>query len=111
MCLTDAAVGVGVAGGHPGAARSTQPAPAFGRRSVSVVARRPRQVQAGGPSAGHEDAGVEGDLPAGDFSTWLAEFAAALDGKRAADVPCGGCTACCESSQFIHIAPDETDAL
>jgi len=28
-----------------------------------------------------------------------------------ADVPCEGCTACCTSSQFVHIAPDETDAL
>jgi Fe-S-cluster containining protein len=27
------------------------------------------------------------------------------------DVPCGGCTACCRSSQFVHIAPDETDTL
>jgi uncharacterized protein len=26
-------------------------------------------------------------------------------------VPCAGCTACCEASQFIHVAPDETDAL
>ena len=27
------------------------------------------------------------------------------------DVPCGGCTACCTSSQFVHIGPDETDTL
>jgi Fe-S-cluster containining protein len=26
-------------------------------------------------------------------------------------VPCGSCTACCTSSQFVHIAPDEGDAL
>jgi Fe-S-cluster containining protein len=26
-------------------------------------------------------------------------------------VPCGTCTACCTSSQFIHIGPEETDAL
>ena len=26
-------------------------------------------------------------------------------------MPCGGCTACCRSSQFVHIAPDETDTL
>jgi hypothetical protein len=26
-------------------------------------------------------------------------------------VPCDGCTACCTSSQFVHIAPDETDTL
>jgi len=27
------------------------------------------------------------------------------------NVPCGSCTACCTSSQFIHIAPDEVDPL
>lgn len=26
-------------------------------------------------------------------------------------MPCGDCTACCTSSQFIHIAPDETETL
>jgi Fe-S-cluster containining protein len=26
-------------------------------------------------------------------------------------VPCGGCTACCASSQFVHIEPDEHDTL
>ena len=50
-------------------------------------------------------------LPAGDFSAWFGEFTAALRGERSADVPCGGCTACCASSQFVHVAPDETDTL
>jgi Fe-S-cluster containining protein len=36
---------------------------------------------------------------------------AALRGAIDADVPCGECTACCRSSQFVHIEPDETDAL
>src|SRR5689334_22372189 len=48
---------------------------------------------------------------AGAFSTWRAEIDAALRGARASDVPCDGCTACCRSSQFVHIAPDETDTL
>ena len=26
-------------------------------------------------------------------------------------MPCNGCTACCTSSQFVHIGPDETDTL
>src|SRR6202042_743356 len=26
-------------------------------------------------------------------------------------VPCDGCTACCTSSQFVAIGPDETDTL
>ena len=51
------------------------------------------------------------DLPAGDFSVWLGDMQAALRGERAADVPCAGCTACCTSSQFVHIGPDETETL
>ena len=53
----------------------------------------------------------EHELAAGDFSTWLADMRAALRGERAADVPCGECTACCTSSQFVHIEPDETETL
>jgi Fe-S-cluster containining protein len=51
------------------------------------------------------------DLPAGDFTGWLAGMQAALAGEGESDVPCGTCTACCTSSQFVHVAPDETDAL
>ncbi len=36
---------------------------------------------------------------------------AALDGEQDSEVPCGTCTACCTSSQFIHIDPTEIDAL
>jgi uncharacterized protein len=50
-------------------------------------------------------------LPAGDFGAWLATMSAALETGGPSDVPCGSCTACCTSSQFIHIEPDETDAL
>jgi Fe-S-cluster containining protein len=53
----------------------------------------------------------ERDLPAGEFSAWMVEMQGALRGERGADVPCGRCTACCTSSQFIHIGPDETDTL
>jgi uncharacterized protein len=53
----------------------------------------------------------EPSVDAGDFSTWLVEIEGALRGDHGSDVPCGTCTACCTSSQFIHIAPDETDAL
>ena len=52
-----------------------------------------------------------GDLAAGAFSTWLTDLQGALRGERASDVPCGGCTACCTSSQFIHIGPDEAETL
>lgn len=51
------------------------------------------------------------DLPAGDFSSWLSGMLGALRGERSSDVPCGTCTACCSSSQFVHIGPDETDTL
>jgi Fe-S-cluster containining protein len=50
-------------------------------------------------------------LDAGDFATWLTNTHAALRGERDAQVPCGGCTACCTSSMFIHIEPDEVDTL
>jgi uncharacterized protein len=52
-----------------------------------------------------------GDLPAGDFSAWLQAMQTALRDETAADVPCDGCTACCTSSQFVHIDPDEADTL
>ena len=50
-------------------------------------------------------------LPAGKFSDWLDGMLAALRGESDADVPCNGCTACCTSSQFVHIMSDETDTL
>jgi len=50
-------------------------------------------------------------LPAGKFSDWLDSMLAALRGESDADVPCNGCTACCTSSQFVHIMADETDTL
>jgi Fe-S-cluster containining protein len=46
-------------------------------------------------------------LAAGSFSNWLADTQQA----RPADVPCGNCNACCRSSYFIHIKPDDIDAL
>jgi Fe-S-cluster containining protein len=51
------------------------------------------------------------DLPAGDFSSWMVEIRAAIGEGRGSDVPCNGCTACCRSSQFVHIGPDETETL
>ena len=58
-----------------------------------------------------DDAHVDADLDAGDFSRWLAEMRAALRRDQDSDVPCNGCTACCTSSQFVHVGPDETDTL
>src|SRR3954462_9632098 len=50
-------------------------------------------------------------LDAGPFTAWLGEMTEALTGGRTSTVPCGSCTACCTSSQFIHIGPAETEAL
>ncbi len=52
-----------------------------------------------------------GSLDAGDLSTWLGAFPSTITGQRDADVPCGSCTGCCTSSQFIAIGPDEVDTL
>jgi uncharacterized protein len=57
-----------------------------------------------GPSGG-------GDLAAGPFSAWVSDTQQARRGERDADVPCGTCTACCTSSQFVHIDPDERQTL
>ncbi|MGH9125445.1 MAG: YkgJ family cysteine cluster protein [Acidimicrobiales bacterium] len=50
-------------------------------------------------------------LPAGDFSSWVDDLRAALRGERPSVVPCNGCVACCTSSQFVLVAPDETETL
>jgi Fe-S-cluster containining protein len=54
---------------------------------------------------------AEGPLPAGGFSGWATQMRGALQGGRDAEVPCGSCSACCTASQFVHIGPDEVDAL
>lgn len=51
------------------------------------------------------------DLDAGDFSSWLSQAEAAIRGEGDADVACGSCVACCTSSQFVHIEPDEAATL
>ncbi len=51
------------------------------------------------------------DLPAGEFSAWLRATRRGLESGRGADVPCGSCTACCTSSYFIHVGPDEARTL
>ncbi|HEY3721881.1 MAG TPA: YkgJ family cysteine cluster protein [Acidimicrobiia bacterium] len=59
----------------------------------------------------HVDGSEDGPLAAGRFSTWLAATERALAGDADAEVPCGTCTACCTSSQFVHIEPDEVETL
>ncbi|MFC1627918.1 YkgJ family cysteine cluster protein [Gemmatimonadota bacterium] len=50
-------------------------------------------------------------LPAGSFAPWLCSILRALTEETGVDVPCGECTACCRSSQFIHVRPEEVQAL
>ncbi len=50
-------------------------------------------------------------VDAGRFSTWLDAIQEVIRDEGTSDVPCGSCTACCTSSQFIHIAPDEEETL
>ena len=47
-----------------------------------------------------------------EFSSWRTRLVDVVTtGAGDMNVPCGGCTACCRSSMFIHIGPDETDTL
>ncbi len=52
-----------------------------------------------------------GPLPAGEFSAWLRQMRAALAGAVDSDVPCGDCCACCSTSHFVHVDPDERQTL
>ena len=53
----------------------------------------------------------EPDLPTEGFSAWLRRTRHAQRTAKGVSVPCGECTACCTSSYFIHIRPDETETL
>ena len=53
----------------------------------------------------------EQGLPTEKFSSWLRRTQRAQKTKAEIRVPCGDCKACCTSSYFIHIGPDETDTL
>lgn len=48
---------------------------------------------------------------AGDFSSWLRQIRSALSNEEGMEVECGDCVACCSSSQFIHVRPEETQTL
>ena len=60
----------------------------------------------------HDPSTTDGEIvDAGPFTAWLGRMQAAIRDEAESDVPCGECTACCTASQFIHIGPDEADAL
>ena len=50
-------------------------------------------------------------LPAGEFSAWIREMRAALGGSGDSATPCGDCRACCSTSHFVHVEPDEVETL
>lgn len=52
-----------------------------------------------------------GPLDAGPFGPWLDRMVESLAGRADTDVPCGSCVGCCSSRQFVHVEPDEHDAL
>ena len=51
------------------------------------------------------------ELSAGNFSAWIRDIRNALRSNTGMRVPCGTCHACCSSSYFIHINPDEKKTL
>jgi len=51
------------------------------------------------------------DTPAGAFSAWLHRTRVALTEEGEAEVPCGECSACCTTSHFVHVRPEETQTI
>jgi len=51
------------------------------------------------------------DKPAGEYSEWLNETINIIKTKGESDVACEECSACCNSSYFVHITPNDKDAI
>lgn len=52
----------------------------------------------------------DGLVAAGPFTVWLGTIGPALRGEGESDVPCGTCTGCCTSSQFVLVTPEDVAA-
>jgi len=50
-------------------------------------------------------------IHAGAFSSWLRRTRRVMLKEDGVNVPCGSCKGCCCSSKFIHIRPEEKEAL
>jgi len=50
-------------------------------------------------------------VDAGPLGAWAVSTVAVGAGRADADVPCGTCTACCRAGWFVHVGPDEVEAL
>ncbi len=64
--------------------------------------------------AGHTRRMKETDValnPAGCFSSWLRRTRYSFIKEKGAVVDCGTCKACCTSSYFVHIRPEEKQTL
>ena len=59
----------------------------------------------------HNSKNNQPPLPAGNFSAWLQHARSALVTDCGTDVACGECNACCRSSYFIHIRPEDKQAI
>ncbi len=57
------------------------------------------------------NATADEDQVAGPFLSWLQGIRGALLSGTDVGVPCGDCRACCTSSYFIHIRPEERNTL
>ncbi|MDP2013962.1 MAG: YkgJ family cysteine cluster protein [Actinomycetota bacterium] len=55
-------------------------------------------------------AGAVESIPAGNFRVWLGEIKLAMSEGSNSDVPCGSCSACCRSSQFILVTDADITA-
>ena len=53
----------------------------------------------------------EPEISTDGFLSWLRRTRQAQRTDEGISVPCGACRACCTSSYFIHIRPDETETL
>jgi Fe-S-cluster containining protein len=76
-----------------------------------VTRRQKATVASGTDLPASTELSVGTELPAGKFSDWLDGVEGAIRGDNDSDVPCGSCTACCTSAQFVHIGPEEKDSL
>jgi hypothetical protein len=63
------------------------------------------------PPVAQDDAAPDGPVDAGEFGAWLQSILASFRGRGGSDVPCGSCRACCTSSQFILVRPQDRAAL
>jgi hypothetical protein len=85
------------------------PVPSFACAGPSFACAGPSQVRRYIRAVSIDDA--PDAIAAGSVAAWYSEFAHALRTGSDAHVPCGSCSACCTSSQFVHIGPDEHDTL